>query len=282
MPVNNAINRVVTATPTANAVSLWDTNLNMSANNLLGGFTTTARVNSTTYPLTVASATTQEWTGTSNFGDAVLMPVTTTLVTGTTYQLYNNSDQPLNVQTSAGTAILTLAAGTNVVIVCRLASGTTAASWFWNANTIATLPGVLNGGWTPTLTAQTPGTISVSYATQAGSYLRINTSPAGGSYVYLQCRLTCTPTWGTASGDIRITGLPFTANGGGSGAPLSQSGSNMTWSTSRTMLTLAMFQSPIAITINKQISAQNSANMQVGDITTATSVQLNFCMWYQI
>jgi len=45
MPVNNAINKVITEVPTAGAVPLWDTNANLSASNLLNGFQTRARVN---------------------------------------------------------------------------------------------------------------------------------------------------------------------------------------------------------------------------------------------
>lgn len=66
----------------------------------------------------------------------------------------------------------------------------------------------LNGGptssWTPTLTFATPGTLNVVYAIRVGWYYRI------GNLVTLGWRVqTSTFTLGTASGNLRITGLPF-------------------------------------------------------------------------
>lgn len=277
----NAINKTISSTPSALAVPTWDANSNMSANNLLGGFLTTARVNSSTYTLTVASALTQEWTGTSNFGDNVLMPVCSTLVTGTTYTLINSSDQPLTIQTSSGAALISLPAGVAVVMICRLASGTTSASWYWNANSIATLPGITIGSWTPTLTAATPGTISVAYSTQTGTYMRWTTS-SGSSFVNIYCSLTCTATNGTASGDMRITGLPFTANGNGASSTASASSASWAWGAGLTDIAFYISQSPIAVRIFKMGTANNGSSMQITDITSATSNIYRFQMTYQI
>lgn len=283
MAVNNAINKIITATPAAGAVPLWDTNVNFSSNGFIQAYTTTARAISTTYTLTVASTQTQFFTGDASFGvDQVVMPVTSTLVLGQAWLIVNTSTQyALTVQSSGGNSIISIPAGYAAMVVCVLTSGTTAASWYaaLQAPTAPTFS-ITSGGWTPTLTAQTPGTLSVSYSTQSGSYIRISNS--GTNFCIMNCRLTCTPTWGTASGEVRITGLPFTANGGGEGASLSQTSANMTWTTSRTQLELAMFQSPIAITIMKQLSANNATAMVVTDITTATSNSFNFQMTYAV
>lgn len=277
----NAINKIIQSAPAALAVPIWDSSLNLSGNNLLGGFLTTARVNSSTYNLTVASATTQEWTGSSNFGDAVQMPVASTLVTGTTYTLINSSDQPLSINTSAGTSIVSLPAGLAVVLVCRLASGTTAASWYYNANTVTTLPVITIGSWTPTLTSTTPGTLSVAYSTQTGTYIKWTTS-SGSSFVSIYCSLTCTATNGTASGDMRITGLPFTANGNGSSSTPSASSANWAWGAGLTEIAFYISQSPIAVRIFKMGTANNGSSMQITDITSATSNIYRFQMTYQI
>lgn len=61
------------------------------------------------------------------------------------------------------------------------------------------------GSWTPTLTAATPGDMSISYATQVGRYTRI------GNICTVDFRLSFTPTFTTASGDLRVEGLPFTS-----------------------------------------------------------------------
>lgn len=283
MAINTAVNRIITATPTANAIPLWDGNNNLSANNFLQGYATTVRAISTNVTLTVTSAEIQFFTGDASFGtDNIIMPVTSTLVLGQSWYIANTSTTyALQIQSSGANNIISIPAGYAAVICCVLTSGTTAASWFavLQSPTAPTFT-ITSGGWTPTITAATPGTMSVSYATQAGSWIRVSNS--GTSFCIMKCRLTCTPTWGTASGDVRLTGLPFTANGGGEGASLSQTSVNMTWSTSRTQLSLAMIQSPIAITINKQISAQNSANMQVSDIATGTANSFNYQMTYLV
>jgi len=56
------------------------------------------------------------------------------------------------------------------------------------------------------LTFATPGDLSVTYTTRAGSYTKI------GQYVQLQHDIvTATFTHTTASGNVNITGLPFTS-----------------------------------------------------------------------
>ena len=63
------------------------------------------------------------------------------------------------------------------------------------------------GTWTPTLTAATPGNLSVVYITRVGSYTKV------GEVVRLDVYIeTSTFTHTTASGRMRITGVPFTNN----------------------------------------------------------------------
>ena len=78
-----------------------------------------------------------------------------------------------------------------------------------NANTLDYYE---EGTWTPTIGVTTPGNLSINYATQVGRYTRI------GNVCSIECRLVFTPTYTTASGDIRIEGLPF--------ASLAQAGIN--------------------------------------------------------
>ncbi len=62
------------------------------------------------------------------------------------------------------------------------------------------------GSFTPTFTFATPGNLSVVYTTQTGYYTRI------GNCIFFRLALVCTPTFTTASGDVRIGGLPFTVS----------------------------------------------------------------------
>jgi hypothetical protein len=62
------------------------------------------------------------------------------------------------------------------------------------------------GTFTPALDFATTGNLSVSYTTQTGKYIRI------GKLVYITIVIICTPTHTTASGQLRITGLPVAPN----------------------------------------------------------------------
>lgn len=62
------------------------------------------------------------------------------------------------------------------------------------------------GSWTPVFTFEVPGDLSVTYATQVGRYIKI------GKLVILTGQISTSAfTHTTASGDARITGLPFTS-----------------------------------------------------------------------
>jgi len=62
------------------------------------------------------------------------------------------------------------------------------------------------GTWTPVLTFATAGDVSVTYGQQTGTYVKI------GKLVVLKCRVTTSAfSHSTASGALRITGLPFSA-----------------------------------------------------------------------
>lgn len=60
-----------------------------------------------------------------------------------------------------------------------------------------------SGTWTPTVTFATPGDLTVAYSLQEGHYWRV------GAMCLIAFRLDFTPTFTTASGGLRIEGLPF-------------------------------------------------------------------------
>ena len=80
------------------------------------------------------------------------------------------------------------------------------------ANTAKTLDDYEEGTFTPTLTFSTPGTSSFSYSVNAGNYTKIGNL----AFYRMEIRLSAF-TKGTASGDLRVEGLPFTALNMGNG-----------------------------------------------------------------
>ena len=113
-------------TATASNLAERDSNANLSANNLISGYATTATAAGTT-TLTVASAAQQYFTGTTT--QTVVLPVTSTLVLGQTFTIVNNSTGVVTVQSSGANTIQAMAASTQLVVTVILTSGTTAASW---------------------------------------------------------------------------------------------------------------------------------------------------------
>lgn len=116
----------VTTAPAATAFAGWDANSNLSANNFLSGYATTATAAAST-TLLVGSAYQQYFTGTTT--QSVLLPVTSTLVLGQSYYIVNNSTGVVTVESSGGNTIKAMAAGSNLLVTVISTSGTTAASW---------------------------------------------------------------------------------------------------------------------------------------------------------
>lgn len=167
MSTNNAINGPYSSTPTANFISKWDANSNMSGNNFLSGYTTTATAAATT-TLTVASTYQQYFTGSTT--QTVVLPVTSTLVLGQSFYIVNNSSGVVTVQSSGGNTIQAMAANTALLVTCILTSGTSAASWsstYIIASGLSLPLSVANGG--TGVTASDPVIQRVSTETGAQS-----------------------------------------------------------------------------------------------------------------
>jgi hypothetical protein len=109
-----------------NAALALDANSNLTVNNLLEGYATTATAAGTT-TLTVASTYQQFFTGSTT--QTLVMPVTSTLVLGQAFWVQNLSTGAVTVNSSGSNAILVLAGGTSALFTCILTSGTSAASW---------------------------------------------------------------------------------------------------------------------------------------------------------
>jgi hypothetical protein len=132
-----------------------------------------------------------------------------------------------------------------------------------------TLDDYEEGSWTPALAFATPSTSSWAVTTQTGYYTKIGRQ-VGISFVYQGVPSS----YGSASGNLNITGLPFTS---GSGAtPGFQWGTQMQgWTkASYTMVTAGIGASSATGTIGISGSGQAIATMGVGDVPSGGTVLL--------
>ena len=117
---------LVSSTPSASGIAVWDANSNLSANNTINGYATTATAAGTT-TLTVASKYQQYLTGSTT--QTVVMPVTSTLALGQSYLLVNDSSNNSTVNASDGSLILIVTPDTQVTLTCISVAVTTSAAW---------------------------------------------------------------------------------------------------------------------------------------------------------
>ena len=142
------------------------------------GYTSTATAAGTT-TLTNASTQYQLFTGATT--QTVVLPVTSTLTTGWTFHIVNNSTGNLTVQSSGLNTIITVYPNMTAMVTCILASGTTAASWEAGYTDFGTITGtganVMDTSPTITTPAITGGTINntvIGGTTQAaGSFTTV-------------------------------------------------------------------------------------------------------------
>jgi hypothetical protein len=120
------VTAIASVTPTASKIAKWDASVNMSANNFIEGYATTATAAATT-TLTVTSARLQYFTGTTT--QTVKLPVTSTLVTGHTYVITNSSTGLVTVNSSGSNAVQVIAPNATAILTCIGTSLTTAADW---------------------------------------------------------------------------------------------------------------------------------------------------------
>jgi len=132
---------------------------NPVVNNIKMGYTTTATAGATT-TLTVSSNYRQFFTGV--LSQTIVLPVTSTLVTGIAYEIENNSTGTLTVNSSGGNLVGTIPSGVCAHAVCIATATTTAADWDWDyiSNTSITGTGSAVLANSPTLTSPVISTIT--------------------------------------------------------------------------------------------------------------------------
>jgi hypothetical protein len=132
----------------------------------LMGYTSTATAAGTT-TLTNTSSYYQQFTGSTT--QTVVLPVTSTLQTGWTFHIVNNSTGTLAVQSSGLNAVITVPSGTTAMVTCIGTAATTAADWESGITDFSTYTGsgnvVMNTS--PVLTTPNIGTPSYAVLTSA-------------------------------------------------------------------------------------------------------------------
>jgi hypothetical protein len=192
----------------------------------LMGFTSTATAAGTT-TLTNTSSYYQLFTGT--LAQTVVLPVTSTLQTGWTFHICNNSTAGnITIQSSGGNSVLVVVPGTTAMVTCIATGGTGVADWEAGFTDFSTLTGngavVLNNSATLTgtinivgsttsagniATAQTTGNTSVCTAQTTGT-LTVGNTAGTGTYIFGQSTVSQTTNiqaGATASGSTKTISI---------------------------------------------------------------------------
>jgi len=132
--------------------------------------------------------------------------------------------------------------------------------------------------WTPVFTFATPGNLSVSYATQVGSYVKV------GNHYTVTFSLVCTPTFSTASGNFQITGLPVASNstaGNVAVGSLYMQGT-YTWPVGSTTIVTTNAAGTSIIGVQASGIATAAASLTTASFTTTSAVTLIGTLTYLI
>lgn len=138
-----------------------------------------------------------------------------------------------------------------------------------------TLDDYEEGTWTPVLTFATPGNLSVAYTAQSGSYTKI------GRQVFLTCNLiTSSFTHTTASGNLQVTGLPFTSSGSFSFVGVLEWGGIT--KANYTQVNCAVGAAATTMTFTASGSGQSVSSVTTADCPTGGTMRLNFTFMYHV
>ena len=192
------------------------------------GFTTTA-TGGTTTTLTSSSSYYQIFTGSS--AQTVQLPDTSTLATGWSYHIVNNSTGALTIQTSTAVSLGTVPSGVTIMATVVSIAGNTAAAWETGYTDFSSLTGTGNVvlATSPTLTTPTIGVAtatSVNKVTITAPATSATLTIADGKTLTASNTLTFT---GTDSSSVAFgTGGTVLYSGGALGTPSSGTVTNLT------------------------------------------------------
>jgi hypothetical protein len=129
---------------------------------------------------------------------------------------------------------------------------------------------------TPALTCATPGDLSVAYTVQALDYIK-----RGQKIDFSLEIVTSSFTWTTASGNVRVTGLPYNANNSVVGSlPMMSLGFQGITKAGYTQFTPNSSGGISYLSIACSGSGQTEATLQISDMPTAGSVKLQIAGFY--
>ena len=177
-----------TAAPAANGAYLSATTAGIASWSTLGsatyativGYTTTVTSAS---PVTLTSSSTFYQFFTGSTAQTVVLPVTSTLATGWTFNIVNNSTANITVNSSGSNLVATCIPGTTLRLVCILTSGTTAASWDFEVVGVTTVTGTGSAVFatSPTLSSPTltGAYVETPYSATVGATVTLNLTTNG-------------------------------------------------------------------------------------------------------
>lgn len=265
----------VTTAPAATAFAGWDANKNLSANNHIEGYATTATGAGTT-TLVVGDKALQYFTGSTT--QTVVLPVTSTLVLGHQFIIVNNSTGVVTVQSSGANAIQAMVANSSATFTCILTSGTTAASWsiayvpsFLSTNTASTAVARDGSGnfSAATITAALTGTASGNTTYTANNHGIVVSGAANAMTVVAPNSSTAFPLIsGGASADPAWAKL--SEAGGGTNQTAYTTGDVLYASGTNTLAKLAIGSTNNILTVSGGVPAWAAAPASAPVVTVVT------------
>jgi hypothetical protein len=203
------------------------------------------------------------------------------VVSGKVYQIKYNGTQFDIIGTNNYAGLNLPAFTTTIGVGAATASSSGAGITFPAPQSASTDPNTLDdyeeGTWTPVLTFATPGNLSVAYTDRIGRYTKI------GRLVFCDLNIeTSTFTHTTASGNLNVTGLPFTSAtltnalslGGGSWSGITKANYTQVASVVASNSSLLVFQ------ISGSGQAVNT--LVPSDMPTGGTVRLRFSFSYVV
>lgn len=132
------------------------------------------------------------------------------------------------------------------------------------------------GTWLPIFLFSTLGNLSVSYATQTGSYTRI------GNIMFLDFLLTCTPTWTTSSGNFRIGGIPTVSTSAIFAGEVGSKSTNFITGAGYTYMNLTTSSGSSFLQVIQFGSARAFASITSGSFTSGIQISIGGSIAYNV